>query len=297
MEQQTNQEFLKALLAGLSKPIAPSWRIQQFSDQKAFAVVIPYLDKVDVMRALDEHAIYGWQRDHFTIGQDVYCKIGVIFPDNTCQWRSDAGTGGSGIEVEKSKASDSFKRAGSNWGIGRNLSEVEVVRVNTNLPLVKGAPKPYVVDSKGNRVWDLEKFINDSIKSGVLKVENIFATPDPAEATPPSTAPTPAPETKTPTKSKAKEKAAPAEELPEKQDSAIQPSAEFDKPEVKVANPDEAEARKTALELYLKKDHSKVLAYIIKGKKIMSYSTVSDFVLNHDLNIVREIYAEINKTI
>jgi len=49
--------------------------------------------------------------------------------------------------------------------------------------------------------------------------------------------------------------------------------------------------------LYLKKDQSKVLAYIIKGKKITKYATVTDFVNNHDLKVVREIYSEINKTI
>lgn len=291
--EQSNQEFLKQLQEKLSQPITPSWRVQSFSDQKPFAVVIPYLDKLDVMRALDNAAIYGWQRDHYNVFQDIYCKIGINMPDGSVHWRADCGTGGSGIEIEKTKASDSFKRAGANWWIGRNLSEVEIVRVNTNLPLDKNnksAPKPYVVDSKGNRVWDITVFINEQIKSGALKVENVFTLePTQPVSNPPA-------ETKAPAKKKP-ETTKPEEALPEKPASALQPSESFDKPEAKTTNPDEAEARKTALELYLKKDQSKILAHIIKGHKITKYATVTDFVNQHPLDKVREIYAEINKVI
>lgn len=290
--EQTNAEFLKELNQNLSRHITPSWRVQSFSDQKPFAVVIPYLDKVDVMRHLDAYATYGWQRDHYTIVQDVYCKIGITFPDGSVQWRSDAGTGGSGIEVEKSKASDSFKRAGSNWGIGRNLSEVDIVRVPTNLPLVKGQPKPYLVDKKGNRVWDIEKHINDSIKSGELKVENILGAPDLVVETPQSELTKPV--TKTVTKPVVK-KVEPKAELPEKPEPILSPSTEFDTPAEPKPNEEELAARAKAQELYSKLDQSRALGYIIKGKKIIKYSTIPEFVSNHNLAEVRSIYAELIK--
>lgn len=294
MEQQTNAEYLKTLLKNLGEPITPSWRVQSFSDMKPICIVIPFLDKTDVMKALDKHCTYGWHREHYTINQDVYCRIGVVMPDGSIQFRSDVGTKGQ-TEEEKTKASDSFKRAAANWNIGRNLSEVDVVRVNTNNPLSKdkNAPKPYVINNRGDRIYDVTKFVNEQIQSGVLKVENVLSVLEPSQA--PVSTPS-ASEPKAPAKKKA-EPAKPAEVLPEKPASALQPSAEFDKPEAKVANPDEAEARKTALELYLKKDQSKVLAHIIKGHKITKYATVTDFVNNHDLNIVRSIFAEINKTI
>lgn len=293
--EQSNAQFLKELNQNLSKHIIPSWRVQSFSDQKPFAVVIPYLDKVDVMRQLDAYATYGWQRDHFTIIQDVYCKIGITLPDGSVQWKSDAGTGGSGIEVEKSKASDSFKRAGANWGIGRNLSEVEIVRVPTNLPLVKGQPKPYLVDKKGNKVWDIEKHINDSIKSGELKVENIFGVPDLIAETPKSelTNRVTKPVTKAPVK-----KTEPAAELPEKPEPILSPSKEFDAPiDIKLNAEDlvSLTARAKALELYSKLDQSRALGYIIKGKKIVKYATIPDFVNNHNIDEVRSIYTELIK--
>jgi len=287
--EQSNQEFLKELNKNLLKPIKPSWRVQSFSTNKAKAVVIPYLDKNDVLNHLDKYAVYGWHRDHFQLGQDVYCKIGIVLPDSSVQWKADAGASGSNIEVEKSRASDSFKRAGAAWGIGRNLSDTETVVVNSNLPKVKGQPDPWVVDGKGNRVYNLTKFIQDQIDAGTLKLENLQEVVESeAENTPV--------ETKAPAKKKP-EPVKPAEELPEKPASALQPSESFDKPEAKAESSEDLDARKIALDLYLKKDQSKVLAYIIKGKKITKYATVTDFVNQHDLKVVREIYSEINKTI
>lgn len=281
--QQTNADFLKDLLKNLGKQITPQWRVQQFSDQKPFAVVIPYLDKVDVMKQLDQYATYGWHREHYTINHDVYCRIGIVFPDNSIQWRSDVGTKGQ-VEEEKTKASDSFKRAGSNWNIGRNLSETDIVRVNTNLPLVKGAAKPYVINSRGERVYDITKFVNEQIKAGILKVENIFGNDNSEDK---------APETKAPPAEKAKKQAPPVKEAPAKE-SQIKPSNAFDTPaDTKPASKGDDAARATALGLFQKLEQSVVLAYLIKDKKIVKYATVTDFVNNHDLAEVRAIYTEL----
>lgn len=62
-----------------------------------------------------------WQRDHKEIKGNLYCGIG-IWDEKKQQWiwKWDCGTE-SYTEKEKGEASDSFKRAGFNWGIGREL--------------------------------------------------------------------------------------------------------------------------------------------------------------------------------
>jgi len=74
------------------------------------------------MAILDESVgEMNWQRDHKEIKGNLYCGIG-IWDDRKCQWiwKWDCGTE-SYTEKEKGEASDSFKRAGFNWGIGREL--------------------------------------------------------------------------------------------------------------------------------------------------------------------------------
>lgn len=62
-----------------------------------------------------------WQRDHKELKGNIYCGIS-IWDDAKKQWitKWDAGKE-SYTEAEKGEASDSFKRAGFNWGIGREL--------------------------------------------------------------------------------------------------------------------------------------------------------------------------------
>jgi hypothetical protein len=73
-------------------------------------------------KILDEtFTAFGWQRDHKELKGNIYCGIGIY--DETKQqwiWKWDCGTE-SNTEKEKGEASDSFKRAGFNWGIGREL--------------------------------------------------------------------------------------------------------------------------------------------------------------------------------
>ncbi len=60
-----------------------------------------------------------WQREHYDCKGNLFCKIGISF-DGNWVWKSDCGSE-SNTEAEKGEASDSFKRAGTNWGIGREL--------------------------------------------------------------------------------------------------------------------------------------------------------------------------------
>lgn len=63
----------------------------------------------------------GWKRVHpnnnFTI-----CEVSIFDTDRK-EWisKQDVGSSGNNVEKDKTKASDSFKRACTNWGIGREL--------------------------------------------------------------------------------------------------------------------------------------------------------------------------------
>lgn len=81
-----------------------------------------YKDARVDMNILDEtFGVFGWQRKHEIIDGRLYCTVSV-FDKNTNQWvsKQDVGTE-SYTEKEKGQASDSFKRACFNWGIGREL--------------------------------------------------------------------------------------------------------------------------------------------------------------------------------
>lgn len=74
------------------------------------------------MKILDETVgPENWERDHKELKGNIYCGIS-IWDENKKMWitKWDAGKE-SYTEAEKGEASDSFKRAGFNWGIGREL--------------------------------------------------------------------------------------------------------------------------------------------------------------------------------
>lgn len=76
------------------------------------------------MNILDEHELIGpfnWQRDHKELKGNMYAGIS-IYDESRGIWvtKWDCGSE-SNTEAEKGEASDSFKRAAFNWGIGREL--------------------------------------------------------------------------------------------------------------------------------------------------------------------------------
>ena len=81
-----------------------------------------YKDARVDMKILDEtYGVGNWQRTHEVINDNLFCTI-EIWNDRIKQWvkKQDVGTE-SYTEKEKGEASDSFKRAGFNVGIGREL--------------------------------------------------------------------------------------------------------------------------------------------------------------------------------
>lgn len=81
-----------------------------------------YKDARVDMRILDE--VFGemnWKRHHDVVNGNLFCTLSV-WDNEKREWvsKQDVGTE-SNTEKEKGQASDAFKRAGFNWGIGREL--------------------------------------------------------------------------------------------------------------------------------------------------------------------------------
>lgn len=70
-----------------------------------------------------------WQRSHEIIGDNLYCTVS-IWDAAKKAWvsKQDVGTE-SKTEAEKGQASDSFKRACFNWGIGRELYTAPSIKI------------------------------------------------------------------------------------------------------------------------------------------------------------------------
>lgn len=159
----SNETYLLAILPALKAPMPYQWRVQSFSKHKPEATCVAYIDARDAMDRLDQVCSYGWQRRHVEMKNHIYCEVGIVMPDGSVQWRMDCGTE-SQTEAEKGEASDSFKRACVNWGIGRFLYDLEIKRLPANE--IKSATNwPYIVDSHGKRVWDLTKHINSGARN------------------------------------------------------------------------------------------------------------------------------------
>ena len=108
-------------------------RIQSIGQNKKGAVgttILLYKDARVDMNILDETVgAMNWQREHSVVNGNLYCTIS-IWDEVKEQWisKSDVGTE-SNTEKEKGQASDSFKRAGFNWGIGRELYSAPFVYI------------------------------------------------------------------------------------------------------------------------------------------------------------------------
>lgn len=89
---------------------------------KPYATLLIYKDARVDQRILDEtFGPMNWERQHELIDGRLYCTV-RIWDAEKGQWvsKQDVGTE-SNTEKEKGQASDSFKRACFNWGIGREL--------------------------------------------------------------------------------------------------------------------------------------------------------------------------------
>lgn len=154
-------------------------RVSTVSNGKGCSLLL-YKDARCDMKILDEVFGWdGWKREHSVIDGRLYCTVSV-WSEKQKQWitKQDVGTE-SYTEKEKGQASDSFKRACFNVGIGRELYTAPFIWVNLNSTEfnAKGQPnisfsvkeigyndkreinKLIIVDSKGAVRYELIKRI------------------------------------------------------------------------------------------------------------------------------------------
>ena len=110
-----------------------------------------YKDARCDMRILDETVgPERWQRTHELINGNLFCSVGINFPDDNGDhwiWKQDVGTE-SYTEKEKGQASDAFKRACFNWGIGRELYTAPFIWIPTEKVKINESNGRFTVTEK-----------------------------------------------------------------------------------------------------------------------------------------------------
>lgn len=97
---------------------------------KGSATLLIYKDARVDQKVLDETVTpMRWQKDYKEIDGKIYCGVGIKNAENgEWIWKWDCGTEGN-FEAEKSEASDAFKRACFNWGLGRELYDTPKIKI------------------------------------------------------------------------------------------------------------------------------------------------------------------------
>ena len=138
-------------LKELKKPLDISsidFRIQSIN-KGGYATVLAYKDaRVDINRLNDVCTPLGWKREHTRDNKNC---IVSIWDDKNGHWVSKEDTGTeSNAEAQKGLASDSFKRACFNWGIGIELYDYPVIQIKLKSNEFK------VEGNKAKPTWDLK---------------------------------------------------------------------------------------------------------------------------------------------
>lgn len=129
-------------------------------------VLLLYKDARVDQNILDEKFTpLGWQRDHKELKGNIYCGIS-IFDETKKQWVTKWDCGKESFtEAEKGEASDSFKRAGFNWGIGRELYTAPFIWITSDNCKMKDSGKK---DKYNKTIYTC----NDKFEVEKIKIEN-----------------------------------------------------------------------------------------------------------------------------
>jgi len=140
----------------LSKPLLAheiDFRIQSIN-KGGYATILAYKDaRVDINRLNLICGIFGWQRSHSRDNKN--CTVS-LWDDKNKQWVSKEDTGTeSAAEAQKGLASDSFKRACFNFGIGIELYDYPVIQIKLMPDEVdlNAKPKPKATWNLRLREW------------------------------------------------------------------------------------------------------------------------------------------------
>ena len=166
-------------------------RIQSVHKEGKGLVLLLYKDARVDQNILDETVgAARWQREHYECKGNLFCRVGIYVPmlepnvDDPLDfgqwgwvWKADCGTE-SNTEAQKGEASDSFKRACFNWGIGRELYTSPFIWIP--------ADKCNITNGKCYDKFEVEKIVienktitaisilNTSIKSDKIKDKRAF---------------------------------------------------------------------------------------------------------------------------
>lgn len=134
-------------------------------NEKGLSLLLYKDARVD-QRILDEtFGPFGWKRSHQCIDGNLYCTV-EIFDQKSGEWISKQDVGTTGYtKKEKSQASDSFKRACFNWGIGRELYSAPFIWI----PSDKASIRMKTSQSGETRYYCSDRFSVKSIQYNDLK--------------------------------------------------------------------------------------------------------------------------------
>lgn len=125
---------------------------------KSYTTLLLYKNARVDMDVLDETVgASRWQRRHYEIGGNLHCEVAIHFENIGWVLKADVGTE-SNTEKEKGQASDSFKRACVNWGIGRELYTAPRI-------MVKNDKITWYAEKKTYDTFSVEKI---TYKDGVI---------------------------------------------------------------------------------------------------------------------------------
>ena len=134
----------------LSDPLPISsidFRVQSIN-KGGYATILAYKDaRVDMERLDSVVGSLNWKREHTRDNKNC---IVSIWDEDKNQWigKEDTGTE-SNTEAQKGLASDSFKRACFNWGIGRELYDYPIIQIKLN------QDEFTVENNKAKATWNL----------------------------------------------------------------------------------------------------------------------------------------------
>ena len=165
-------------------------RIGRMND-KGIALLL-YKDARADMKILDEvFGFDGWEREHQLIDGKLFCTVRVWSEKRNC-WisKQDVGTE-SNTEKEKGQASDSFKRACVNLGIGRELYTAPFIWISAKKGYDKSEKfevkeigyneereinRLLIVDSKGNECFRFgrpnKREVTEDMVNALYKIAN-----------------------------------------------------------------------------------------------------------------------------
>ena len=138
-------------LKDLQKPLpieSIDFRVQSIN-KGGYATILAYKDaRVDINRLNEVCGVLGWKREHTRDNKN--CIVSVWDAENK-QWVSKEDTGTESMaDAQKGLASDSFKRACFNFGIGIELYDYPIIQVKLNANEFK------IEGDKVKQTWDLK---------------------------------------------------------------------------------------------------------------------------------------------